>query len=114
MTSSSICRKWTRSKLERIDIRTSAPDQSAVWILRRLLRLWRNAVYQAADSALRRPDADCQRHRLFIDLRRQPPFHAVPPMPTAAGRHGPTRCSRIMPNSASASRPYPTTSIVSA
>ncbi len=47
--------------------------------------------------------ADRQRHRLLVDLRRQPADHAVHARtPTAAGRPGPTRCSRTTPSSASA------------
>ncbi len=61
-------------------------------------------VHQAAHPAVRRPAADRQRHRLLVDLRRQPADHAVHHRPrTAAGRRGRTRCSRTTPSSASAS-----------
>ena len=50
--------------------------RAAVRVLRRLRRLRRDAVPQAAHAALRRPGADRQRHRLLVDLRRQPADHA--------------------------------------
>ncbi len=51
--------------------------RAALRVLRRLRRLRRDALRQAADPALRRPDADRQRHRLLVDLRRQPAHHAL-------------------------------------
>ena len=54
-----------------------AVPRAAVRVLGRLRRLRRNAVPQAAHAALRRPAADRQRHRLLVDLRRQPADHAV-------------------------------------
>ena len=54
-----------------------AAPAAAVRVLRRLRRLRRDAVRQAADPAVRRPRADRQRHRLLVDLRRQPADHAV-------------------------------------
>ena len=54
-----------------------AVPRAAVRVLRRLRRLRRDAVPQAADPALRRSAADRQRHRLLVDLRRQPADHAV-------------------------------------
>ena len=53
-----------------------AVPAAALRVLRRLRRLRRDAVHQAADPALRRPRADRQRHRLLVDLRRQPADHA--------------------------------------
>ena len=50
---------------------------AAVRILRRLLRLRRNPLHQADDAAFRRPHVDRQRHRLLVDLRRQPAHHAL-------------------------------------
>ena len=50
---------------------------AAVRVLRRLRGLRRDALHQAADPALRRPDHDRQRHGLLLDLRRQPAHHAV-------------------------------------
>ena len=83
---------------------------AAVRVLRRLRRLRRNAVHQADDPALRRPRADRQRHRLLVDLRRQPAYHAVlHRTTTAAARPGPTRCSRTTPSSVSACA-WPSTS----
>ena len=63
--------------------------------------------------AVRRPDDRRQRHRLLVDLRRQPADHAVDGRtPRAAARHGPTRCSRTTPSSGSGcawpSTPRPT------
>ena len=50
---------------------------AALRVLRRLRRLRRDPVHQAGHPAVRRPDADRQRHRLFLDLRRQPAHHPV-------------------------------------
>ena len=50
---------------------------AAVRVLRRLRRLRRDAVPEAPVPALRRPGGDRQRHRLLVDLRRQPAHHAV-------------------------------------
>ena len=50
---------------------------AAVRVLGRLRRLRRDAVPQAADAAVRRPAGDRQRHRLLVDLRRQPADDAV-------------------------------------
>jgi hypothetical protein len=47
--------------------------------LRRLRRLRRDALRQADHPALRRPHADRQRHRLLVDLRRQPAHHPYAP-----------------------------------
>ena len=55
---------------------------AAVRVLRRLRRLRRDAVRQAAQPALRRPGDHRQRHRLLLDLRRQPADHAL------GGQHG--------------------------
>ena len=76
---------------------------AALRILRRLCRLRRNPVSEAALPALRRPGHDRQRHRLLLHLRRQPPHHPLgPDGPTDVVRPGPTRCSRTTPSSASA------------
>ena len=57
--------------------------------------------------------ADRQRHRLLLDLRRQPADHALDAStPRAAARPGPTRCSRTTPSSASACG-WPSTSSAS-
>ena len=48
-----------------------------VRVLRRLRRLRRDPLRQAADPALRRPRGHRQRHRLLLDLRRQPAHHAL-------------------------------------
>ena len=86
-----------------------AVPRAAVRVLRRLRRLRRDALPQAAVAAVRRPPAGRQRHRLLVDLRRQPAGDAVGRRtPTAAGRPGRTRCSRTMPSSASASASPPT------
>ncbi len=50
---------------------------AAVRVLRRLRRLRRDALHQAAHPAVRRPRDDRQRHRLLLDLRRQPADHAL-------------------------------------
>jgi pyruvate-ferredoxin/flavodoxin oxidoreductase len=54
-----------------------AVARAAVRVLRRLRRLRRDALRQAAQPALRRPHDDRQRHRLLVDLRRQPADHAL-------------------------------------
>jgi ferredoxin len=54
-----------------------AVPPAAVRILRRVRGLRRNAVRQTADATVRRPHAHRQRHRVLIDLRRQPADHAV-------------------------------------
>ena len=51
--------------------------RAAVRVLRRLRRLRRDAVPPARQPAVRRPDDRGQRHRLLVDLRRQPADHAV-------------------------------------
>jgi ferredoxin len=73
---------------------------AAVRVLRRLLRLRRNALRQADDPALRRPRHDRQRHRLLLHLRRQPAHHALLRQPEGRGPPGPTRCSKTTPSSA--------------
>ena len=61
-------------------------------------------VPQAAQPAVRRPRHHRQRHRLLVDLRRQPAdARRGPRTPRAAGRPGPTPCSRTTPSSAWAS-----------
>ena len=87
-----------------------AVPRAAVRVLRRLRRLRRDALRQAAQPALRRPAADRQRHRLLVDLWRQPAGASVDDRRRAgAGRPGTTRCSRTMPSSASATA-WPSTS----
>jgi pyruvate-ferredoxin/flavodoxin oxidoreductase len=54
------------------------PDAAAaVRVLRRLRGLRRDPLPQADDPAVRRPDRGRQRHRLLVDLRRQPAHHPV-------------------------------------
>ena len=50
---------------------------AAVRVLRRLRRLRRDPLRQAGLAALRRPHGHRQRHRLLLDLRRQPAHHPV-------------------------------------
>ena len=54
-----------------------AVPAAAVRVFGRLCRLRRDALLQAADPALRRPAADRQRHRLLVNLRRQPADDAL-------------------------------------
>jgi Pyruvate/2-oxoacid:ferredoxin oxidoreductase gamma subunit/ferredoxin len=54
-----------------------AVPAAAVRVLRRLRRLRRDPLRQAAVATVRRPAAGGQRHRLFLDLRRQPADHAL-------------------------------------
>ena len=58
---------------------------AAVRVLRRLRRLRRDALHQARHPAVRRPHADRQRHRLLVDLRRQPADHAYTTNPEGRG-----------------------------
>ena len=51
--------------------------RAAVRVLRRLRRLRRDALPAAGQPALRRPDDRRQRHRLLVDLRREPADDAV-------------------------------------
>ena len=90
-----------RTPLGHDSVKNVAAAPAAVRVLRRLRRLRRDAVPQAADPALRRPAGGRQRHRLLVDLRRQPADHAVDhERRRAAARPGPTRCSRTTPSSA--------------
>ena len=50
---------------------------AAVRVLGRLRRMRRDAVHQARHPAVRRPHDRGQRHRLLVDLRRQPADHTV-------------------------------------
>ena len=75
-----------------------AVPPAAVRVLGRLRRLRRDALPQAADAALRRPAADRQRHRLLVDLRRQPADHAVH-APNADGR-GPAWANSLFEDNA--------------
>ena len=71
------CPKLDRTAMVRIDHKQLAVHGAAVRILRRVRRLRRDAVPQAAHAAVRRSPADRERHRLLVDLRRQPADHAV-------------------------------------
>ncbi len=50
---------------------------AAVRVLGCVRRLRRDALPQAADAAVRRPDAGRERHGLLVDLRREPPDDPV-------------------------------------
>ena len=61
----------------------------------------RRRTSSCVTPALRRPRADRQRHRLLLDLRRQPADDALDRQRArGAARPGPTRCSRTTPSSA--------------
>ena len=66
-------------------ISADAAPGAAVRVLRRLRRLRRDALPQAALAAVRRPPADRQRHRLLVDLRRQPADDALDEQPPGRG-----------------------------
>ena len=66
-----------RRELNIDQVKGSAAPAAAVRVLRRLRRLRRDALRQAAHPALRRPGRHRQRHRLLVDLRRQPADHAL-------------------------------------
>ena len=103
-TSSSTCPRPTATQVHARRQGLAVPA-AALRVLGRLRRLRRDAVPQAADPALRRPRADRQRHRLLVDLRRQPADDAVHRRTaTAAARPGRTRSSRTTPSSASGMR----------
>jgi pyruvate-ferredoxin/flavodoxin oxidoreductase len=55
----------------------SATLAAALRVLRSLRGLRRNSLYQAAHPTLRRSALYRQRHRLLIDLRRQPAYYAL-------------------------------------
>ena len=85
-------------------VKSQPAARAAVRVLRRVRGLRRDAVPQAAHPAVRRPPPDRQRHRLLVDLRRQPADDAVGHRrATVAARRGPTPCSRTTPSSVSAS-----------
>ncbi len=72
------------SVLARSRTRRRPPDaeidpafEAADRILRRLHRLRRDTLYKDADSVVRRPADGGERHRLLVDLRRQPADHAL-------------------------------------
>ena len=54
-----------------------AGARAAVRVLRRVRGLRRDALPQAGHPTLRRPHDRRQRHRLLVDLRRQPAHHAM-------------------------------------
>ena len=66
-----------RTSVDRSDVKSVAAPAASLRVLGRLRRLRRDAISQAADSAVRRPNGGRQRHRLLIDLRRQPADDAV-------------------------------------
>jgi ferredoxin len=100
-TSSSTCPSRPDASSSIDTVKGSQFLRAAVRVLRRLRRLRRDALRQAAHPALRRPHADRQRDRLLVDLRRQPADHALhADRPTGAAPPGPTRCSRTTPSSA--------------
>jgi ferredoxin len=60
--------------------RPPADAAAPLRILRGLRGLRGNPLHQAGHPTVRRSHVDCQRHRLFLHLRRQPAHH--PPTPT--------------------------------
>ena len=66
-----------RSRVDFGTVRGTQFLRAAVRVLRRLRRVRRDAVPEAALAAVRRPADDRQRDRLLVDLRRQPAHHAV-------------------------------------
>ena len=73
-----------RSLVKTNSVKGIAVPRTAVRILGRLLGLRRNAVRETDDAALRRPPARGQRHRLFLDLRREPAHHPLRQEPRRA------------------------------
>ena len=73
-----------RTLVDPATVKGSQLLRAAVRVLGRLRGLRRDAVPQAAHPALRRPHARRQRHRLLVDLRRQPADHAVDGEPRRA------------------------------
>ena len=104
-TPSSSCPRPTRRSGTRAPVKTSPAARAAVRVLRRLRRLRRDAVPQAAHPAVRRPPAGRQRHRLLVSIY----GGNLPTTPYAVERRGPRpgvvqlACSRTTPSSASAS-----------
>ena len=66
-----------RARVDFANVRGVQFLRAAVRVLRRLRRLRRDALSQAAVAALRRPAAGRQRHRLLVHLWRQSAGHAV-------------------------------------
>ena len=100
-TTSSPSRRSTAASSPHDTVKGSPGAGAAVRVLGRVRRLRRDAVPQARQPAVRRPDDRGQRHGLLVDLRRQPADHAVDRQRArAAARPGPTRCSRTTPSSA--------------
>ena len=84
---------------------------AALRVQRRVRRLRRDALSQDAVAIVRRPRGHRQRHRLLLDLRRQPADDAVGARTaTAAGRAGAIHCLRTTRNSASVSASRSTSS----
>jgi ferredoxin len=71
------CRKWIAAGWISRRCAARAVPAAAVRVLRRVFRLRRDPLRQAAVAAVRRPAAGGQRHRLLLDLRRQPADDAV-------------------------------------
>ena len=87
-------RRTTRSRARSCSSRCSSSPGACAG-------LRRDAVPEADEPALRRPDDRRQRHRLLVDLRRQPADDSVDDQrERARARPGPTRCSRTTPSSA--------------
>ena len=107
--SSSACRSTTGRASTSRTCAARSSSQPLFEFSGRLRRLRRDAIPEAAEPAVRRPAAGRQRHRLLLDLRRQP---ADDPLDRrtrrAAARPGRTRCSRTTPSSAWASGSPPT------
>ena len=79
-----------------------AASGATVRVLGRMRRLRRNALLEVDEPVVRRPGDHRQRHRVLVDLWRQPADYALDNEQKAAARPGATRCSKITANSASA------------
>ena len=82
----------------KLDVKGTPVHAAPLRVLRRLRRLRRDALRQAAHPALRRPRPHRQRHGLLLHLRRQPAHHALH-APTRDGR-GPAWCNSLFEDNA--------------
>ena len=76
---------------------------AVVRVLGRVLGVRRDALRQTAHAVVRRSCRDRQRHRMLVDLRRQPADDALcDESRRSRSVRGPIRCSKTMPSSVSA------------
>ena len=103
--SSSTCPRLDRTQLKRLDVKGSQFLQPLFEYSGACAGCGETPYIKLLTQLFGDRAADRQRHRLLVDLRRQPADHAVHARTaTAAARPGPTRSSRTTPSSASGLR----------